>query len=460
MSAEVAQPLEDIAVSGHSPAALIARVMSFVDRFPLASKGLLSIIDQGIVSATSFFTAVIIGRLTSASELGWYYLILSFVLMVSGTQDQLVTAPYVVFSKRRSGKDLAEYAGSVWVHQLILTLIAMVGLLITIAVFAMRGTAGILPGLWALMIAAPLMMLRDRIRRFAFANLRVWYVLMLDIIVAALQLGGLGLLAYFNLLSLVSIYVLIGAACAIASLGWYLADRPHVEFVRERIMPDWRHNWPFAKWALRTFLVGNSTPFITLWILGALLGSAATGLLGGCNTMIGLANMLLMGVDNVLTPQAAHAYVTGGAQSLRVVLLQAGVFLSAAIGGLLLLLIITGDWLAVLVFGSEFQGTAAILIALCLNMLMNSVGTVAGNGLWAINRPQLNFVADVCCMAVTLVGAALFIYPLGALGAALATLSGATAAAIVRLVTLVRQLQLHPALTNGVETSASTEGVS
>jgi O-antigen/teichoic acid export membrane protein len=82
-----------------------------------------------------------------------------------------------------------------------------------------------------------------------------------------------------------------------------------------------------------------------------------------------------------------------------------------------------------------------ILGALALSALMNGIGVVAGNGLWAIDQPRPNFLADVFSMAVTLIAAALLVLPLGALGAALATLAGMTAAAVVRSIILARYLR-------------------
>jgi O-antigen/teichoic acid export membrane protein len=85
---------------------------------------------------------------------------------------------------------------------------------------------------------------------------------------------------------------------------------------------------------------------------------------------------------------------------------------------------------------------------------MNGISIVAGNGLWAIHQPRSNFVADVCCMSVTLIAAALLIHPFGALGAALATLGGTLTAAIVRTITLFRYLD-DQTLTSGVALSSA-----
>src|SRR3954470_24684248 len=82
------------------------RMSALERRFPLASRGFLSILDQAIYSGTSFVTAILIGRATSPDQLGLYYVVLSIILVLAGAQEQIVSAPYLVYSKRRQGHDL------------------------------------------------------------------------------------------------------------------------------------------------------------------------------------------------------------------------------------------------------------------------------------------------------------------------------------------------------------------
>src|SRR5262245_43944882 len=80
---------------------ITARAFAVVRRFPLAAKGVLAIFDQALYSGTSFLSAVLVGRTTSPDHLGQYYLVLSIVLVIAGVLEQLVAAPYAVYSKRR-----------------------------------------------------------------------------------------------------------------------------------------------------------------------------------------------------------------------------------------------------------------------------------------------------------------------------------------------------------------------
>jgi len=421
---------------------ILERVTALRHRFPLASKGVLAIFDQALYSGTSFFSAVLVGRTTSPDHLGQYYLVLSIVLVIAGVLEQLIAAPYVVYSKRRQGLELAEYAGSSWAHFFIAIALTVIGLLAAIPIVSVAGFSKIIPGLWALAAFAPLLLLRQWVRRFTFANLELKSAVALDAAVAIMQLAALASLGYFRWLTLFSIFAVMGGACGIACLGWYWLDRPTLRFERARYLVDWRENWGFGKWALQTFVLGNMTPQLMLWLVIATLGAAAAGVFGACSTLVGVAYVLLTGADNLITPQTAHAFATGGVRELRRVLLLANAFVIVAMGAFCLLFLLTGDSLVVLAFGPQFRGTAGVLNVLAISAFMNGLSIIAGSGLWAIDQPRLNFVADVCCMTATLIAAALLIHPFGALGAALATLAGTSIAAVMRVATLSRHLEL------------------
>jgi O-antigen/teichoic acid export membrane protein len=441
MHVDVVDPPEANPVQMHGrPRTICARVWGLWKQFPAASKGVLALVDQTLVSGTSFATAVIVNRNSSSDQVGLYYLTASIVLIALGTHEHVIAAPYTILSKRHQGRELSLYGGSVWLHHAILTALSIVALLVSIVALSWIGPADMVPGLWALVGAGPMLLLREWIRRFTFADLRIVPAIALDFTVASLQIGALLLLAYFDRLTLFAIYAAMGGACAAACVLWYFSNRPSLHVDRARVLPDWKRNWSFGKWALRSYFVGNTTPYIMPWIVNAAAGTAAAGTLGACITLVGLTNLLLLSVDRVLTPRAAQAFVAGGPALLKRVLGLAAGFMVAVLGVFCLAVFLTGDWIAVFAYGSKFVGSGPILAVLALHTLMVSLQMVAGIGLWAIEQPRANFLADVCSLAATLGMAAVLVGPLGVLGAALGILAGSTTAVVIRSATLFRAL--------------------
>ena len=168
------------------------------------------------------------------------------------------------------------------------------------------------------------------------------------------------------------------------------------------------------------------------WVIAVTHGEAQTGLLGACTTLAGLSSMFLQGLGNFLGPRAAQAYSRGGLTELRSVLVKAAVLFVATLGSLAVAAFLFGEQLAVLVYGPHFAGAGPIIGLLSLSVLANSVGVVAGNGLWAIERPSANFVADSVSVGITIVAMAICVPLWGPLGAAAATLAGTASDAAVR----------------------------
>src|SRR4051812_33113366 len=101
-------------------AGLVLRWLHDVAASPLLRRSGLAVFDQGVVSGTSFATSVLLARCVSREELGGYYLALSVFYFARGIQEQLVSAPYMIYCGRKSAAELAEYAGSALLHQCVL----------------------------------------------------------------------------------------------------------------------------------------------------------------------------------------------------------------------------------------------------------------------------------------------------------------------------------------------------
>lgn len=234
MTVDLAPTCEVLEVPGGSGAPLLAPRTGRLRRYTALSQGALSLVDQAIVSGTSFVTAMLIGRSTTKETMGLYFLIASIVIVAVGVQESIISSPYIIYSKRRSGPALAQFNGSVWFHHLLFTLLGIGGLLAAIGILSATGSTTIAPHLWVLIIAGPLMLLREWIRRFAFSNLEIGAALAVDCVVCAVQLTGLFWLARSGSLSIFGIFAVMALGCLLASAGWFLLAKPDIQLRRER----------------------------------------------------------------------------------------------------------------------------------------------------------------------------------------------------------------------------------
>ncbi len=407
-----------------------------------ARKGLLSISGQAVISATSFLTTVLIGRYCSKQELGYYALALSIVLLMRAIQGELIAAPFTVYSQRRKKRDLATYNGSVVVHQLLFCAASALCIAILLVVFSCGyGPQGIIPTLLVLLVGAPLLLLRCFARHFLFAQLRFERALVFDIMAAACQLGVLFGLVFTVGTSSPVTYLVMSGTCLVVCAVWYWVGRSELAFERKAIRDDFKDNWRFARWALPSQLIGCSTPYVMPWVLQFGHGEAATGMYAVCTTLVGLSHMFVCGVGNVLTPKATRSFLDGGVAALKATLWKTSFVLTLPLLAVTAGVILLGDALPLLIFGDKFDGLGTICLLLALSATVNAIGVVAGNGLWALDRPRANLWGDVATLLTTVSAAILLVLPLGLAGAALATLTGIVVGTVARCITLSRCLK-------------------
>lgn len=402
----------------------------------IARSGMLSLFDQGVVSGTNFLTMLILARSCSQDELGVYSLAWTVVLFLAAAQGNLITVPYTMYCHRQSDAALAEYAGSTLAHQLLNSAAAVACFLgLNVLLSLGLGPAGLRPAAWVLLGVIPFVLLREYARRFTFAHLALTTAIALDVVVAVLQLGMLLALRRLGLLSAAAAYGAMGAACAVACLCWWLLDRQPMRFSKTRLLADWKRNWSFGKWALLSQLTGLVF-YMLPWLLAAVHGEGATGELAACVTLVGLSNLFVRGLNNLLMPKAARAFGQRGPHGLYRVLRKATLCAAVVLGGLCLAVYFVGNLLAGMLYGPEYADTGSLVTMLALATLCDAMGLLASTGLWAMDRPGLGIVGDVAQLVVTLAVALWLVFPMGAMGIAIALVAGRTTGAAVRWLTL------------------------
>jgi O-antigen/teichoic acid export membrane protein len=391
---------------------------------PAARRGVLALLDQAAVSGTAFLTTLVLGRVCGPEELGVFSLGFAVMVMAICVQDSLVSAPYTVFSARMAGRSRARYAGST---------LALAGLLAIAVVFCLAAgglgalgapSARILPVLGALGAAMPLVLLREFARRLAFAGLEMATALVVDGAVAAIQIAGLGLLVVTGLLSAASTMAAIGAACGLVGIVWLIGARRRFACARSQLARDWRQNWIFGRWILAAQSAAVANNYATHWLLAALLGTAATGALAACMSVVALANPLLLGASNFLSPSAARAWAETGAGRLHALVTRSSWLLGAAIASVCGLVVCFGDRIMALFYGHAYAGLGHLLVVVAAAYLISALGLAPSHGLYAMRRSDWNFYPSAFGVIVTLLAGAGLAVPFGITGAAYGFLLG------------------------------------
>ena len=395
-------------------------------------KWFLTLIDQALVSGTTFLASIIIGRTCEKEQLGLYLIGLSIIWFLTEWQGVIIWEPYTVFRHKFAGPSLALFTGSTLIHQLTLSALGIIAL--WGAGFCLStgfGPPG-LPGvIWVLVIASSFIAFREYARRICFANFQIGTALLLDLFAVAVQVGGLVLLASLGNLSASSALAALGLGSLLASFYWLLRARDSLAFSITHAVSDLGLNWSFGRWVLG----GNMTLLLSIqfypWALSAFHGTAAVGVLAACQWVI-LVGPFLKGSGNFIGPRAAQAFARGGYGELRRFVAISSLVIAIVIGLVCAAMICFGEQLLVFFYGPKYAGNSNVVSILALDTLVIGLAFSIDFGIWAMGRPDFNFKVNCVRMGITLTLGLWLVMNYGPLGAAIGLLVGNIIAALLQ----------------------------
>jgi O-antigen/teichoic acid export membrane protein len=397
------------------------------------SDGLLSLVDQGIVSGTNFAITVIIGRESGETQLGLYSLGFTIVVLNLGAQESLITLPYTVYRPLKEKAELAGLRAAVAIHQVGFSLLISLLLLVSSGIlWLFSQDPGFARVLLVLAATATLLSARDFIRRIAFADFQIRKAIKLDILVCSLQLIGILALAKAAMLTAVSAHALLGLACGIVIVTLLSINRSRfaVDFLQAGRLVG--KHWRFGRWVLAGQLVGISNGYLMHWLLAIMLGAAEAGIFAACMSLVYFTNPIVIGVGNYLTPSFSSVAAGRGIEFLRRPVFSATALLALSLSLIFFPILFFGDQLLVLLFGDNYAGYGRVTSIVAFGILFRAIGVPPENGLRAMNRPEASSASQMITLAVSLVSALIFIPKFGLVGAGSCLMGGYVAGNLVR----------------------------
>lgn len=407
----------------------------------LSDNRAVALLDQAVVSGTNFLTTVLIGRWCGSSALGAYSLGFTIVVIGACIQDSLLTVPYTMLGKDLAPEDRRRRAGSTLIHYLVFSGLLAVLIAITALVLLLFGQqTPFLNVLAVLALVVPGTLLRELIRRMAFAHLKMSMALLLDTGVALLQLSALLLLYLLGGLSPATAHLAIGGLCALVAGTALYCSRQWFAARRTGVLADWKAHWGFGKWVAVSQSIGVVHGFVLYWLIAAALGSTATGDFTACMTLVLLTNPLILGIGNVLGPTAARAMATEGAQAVGRMIGKAMALVTSVLAAIALALFFLGAEILAWLYHIRKPELAPVISVLAVAVLLGAVGIVAEHGVRALGKPDIALKTSFIGLVTTVVLATVLMQSYGILGAALGYLFGSLTSSGLRAWLLLRVL--------------------
>ena len=391
----------------------------------------LALTDQLVVSGSNFLTLAIVANSCSTADVGLFHLAWTLVGFIRTAQERALAAPYLAFV-HRDDQSSNTLLGSSLAHQVGFSVVCSLGILLfSYVALDIDKLAALAPITSVLVFSIPFMLLRDHIRAVCSAHFQYHVALAMDIMVTCLQVGGILSLALLGWLTIPRVALVLGIACLLPGVGWWLL-RPQPFLMRwSSILRDWRQNWSYAKWLVLSrsiAIAGNNTiPFLVLFMMD----ESSAGGFGTCTGLVGLSLTFIMGTNNFFQPRTIKAYYEQGLDQMIRTVWETIVVLGSILLLVVILFAFAGNTLLGLIYGPAYAGLGLVTVLLSLSMLTVSVSIACGNGLAALGQPKGYFAGEVAYCVLSIALAVLLIPKWGLLGAAFALVVGGLAASTV-----------------------------
>lgn len=279
---------------------------------------ILTLIDQFIISASNFITNIIVARNLGLNEFGMFSIILLVTQFIWNQQMSLIIAPMMSIGPKQH-KDLKKrYYGSVLIFQIAFTLLIslsfiLVSQIISILHINFFQQDLILP----IVLLISTFLMQEFIRKYFFVNGLARKAILIDTIS---YIGQVLILSYFvslyhetiNLRNVIY-FISISSGFSII-IGVLIIEK--LEINKFSLKDSFQKNFEFSKWLfLSQLLHWISGNFWTISV-SVIMGASSTGALRATQNIIGVLNIILLGLENIIPVKAAHHLAKGGKEKL------------------------------------------------------------------------------------------------------------------------------------------------
>lgn len=375
-----------IAIKASSRFAMLPNLLRW-----LRSDPSLALLDQFVASGSRFLVIVMVGRLAGPTALGIYGLSMTVLIALAIVQETLIMRPYCVYWNLMGSMQGRIYSGSVLIHSVFASMFFAV-LFLTLAMSA----SAIVPqwestwkALLAMAVAAPGVLTWEFVRRLAFARMQMNLALAIDISLAVLQSVCMLLIVQVtNQLDAYLALSVVGVVSSFVSGVALMMQRRSFIVLKNRILADLIKNWRFGKWICGGQLVGLAQSHAVPYWVAIQIGSAATGVLTACQTVVLLSNPFLLGMANWLGPHSVNSLAEGGVTRVVRVTRHAQVYLAVPMIGFWIILVLAGESILTGLMGAEYQGQGHVFALLGLSAIGFAMTIAATSGLAALRAPR------------------------------------------------------------------------
>jgi O-antigen/teichoic acid export membrane protein len=301
--------------------AILPGKMMIREKFiPLAMKGALAVVDQGLIAGSNFVIGILLARWLAPEQYGAYAVAFAVFLLLAMLYQALLLEPLGVFGASAYGDRVRGYIHSLLRVYLVTALAIFLSLCIAAGVaFRLEQADGLPGGLLGLAFSAPCVLLFWLIRRAFYLQASPAAAVWGALLYCALALGGLYVAYRIHRLSPLSAFLLMGLGAIGGSVFLFSYLRAHLPRgeTAPSVRETWQRHWRYGKWALASAALMWVPANIFYPLVSSFNGMAQAGQLKALMNFATPMLQLYAALSLLLVPYAARVYAQKGCVGAR-----------------------------------------------------------------------------------------------------------------------------------------------
>lgn len=398
-------------------------------------RGGIAAIDQLILSITNMLVQIVLIKLVSKDEFGYYSIALSIIMFSMSFQNAVVNTPMTVTLASKNEVEKNEYTASLFLGQYrVLGLLAIIGILSYVIVKSLGSMNTEIALVLTLMIAVFGILNREFLRAYFFAEELPLKVLKIDIGYVLLYLFFIAICYFVYKISVPLVIIFMGLSAAFDSL--VLNKNLSFKRYKHYIKRAYKENFEISKWALLGITVTHLQSFSYLYIIGYILGSAAVADVSASRLLLMPLGFLINGWGNVVRPYGAKLREQGRINEFFKKLVLMSLAFPVLVAIAVLLLFLFKDLLISLFFHKDYVGIYNYLIIWGVLFSVSFFAANASYGLQVVKKFKSLALLNGLTMIITIGLSFILTFNYKIYGALIASLTGSLTFAIILWVNL------------------------
>jgi len=388
-------------------------------------------IDQAILSALNFLISVVLIKIVSKPEYGYYSIFFSIILFMASIQTAVINTPLAILLITKNGEEKKRYVGSLFYGQnLFLIPLAIVGIIGGIIAWYFNILE---PSLSAIIAAISIafigILCREYLRAFFFADDTPKTVLITDVLYVILVII-LGSLAYiFSQLNVALLFFLMGLSSFL--VGILFIKRNKWNYSRDDIKSSYSENWKYGKWALIGVTVTHIQTYSYLYLLGIIVSSAAVADVSAARLLLMPLILVQEGWSKVILPHGSKLREGNRLPRLLKEQIAISIIFVLIVMSLVFVLVFFKSTLLKIVLSAKYENSFDYIFYWGAVFAMGFITLNASFGLQVLKKFELISKINFFTMIITVLSAYFLIHAQDIKGGLIALLIGQTISAII-----------------------------